>query len=217
MMLTNVLHDAPDEIASRLEQLGVSEAALREAIYQGHLQRSRMTLNHPRTFPGLVMWGEVVASLREQLRPLGWYRKDVGSFPVTVNEDLNLAIAVASGDEATGVPYAHPSNRSKKGRNTVDAIEANRQMGLFEQTEEFVLVVEDGVEGNQTWILMHYTDTARGEIRFELSLPADIGDDGKITSWAERILLGSISFDDDLADILLPGGPDIDIEIRRKA
>lgn len=216
-MVPNILHGSPEEIATRLAQLGVTEVALREAIYQGHLQRSRMTLNHPRTFPGLVMWGEVVAALREQLRPMGWDRRDVGSFPVTVNEDLNLAIAVASGDEATGVPYAHPTNRSKKGRNTVDAIEANRQMGLFEQVEEFLQVVKDDVEGNQTWLLMHYTDTTRGQIRFELSLPADIGDDGKITSWAERILLGSISFDDDLVDILQSGGPDIDIEIRRKA
>lgn len=213
-MLPNILHDAPAEIASRLEQLGVTDVALREAIYQGHLQRTRLTLNHPRNFPGLVMWGEVVAALRDQLRPLDWIRQDVGSFPVTVNETLKLAIAVASGDEATGNPYSHPSNRSKKGRNTVEAIEANRQMVLF---EEFLQEIKDDVEGNQTWILMHYTDTTKGEIRFELSLPADIGNDGKITSWSERILLGSISFDDDLVEILQPGGPDIDIEIRRKA
>ncbi len=215
-MLTNVIHDAPDEIDSRLQRLGVTESALREAIYQGHLQRSRLTLNHPRTFPGLVMWGEVVAALRDQLRSMGWDRKDVGSFPLTVNEDLNLAIAVASGDEATGIPYAHPSNRSKKGRNTVDAIEANRQMGLFENIVEFLQQAKNDVDGKQTWILMHYSDP-RGEIRFELSLPADIGDDGKITSWSERILLGSISFDDNLVDILQPVGPEIDIEIRRKA
>lgn len=213
-MLPNILYDAPAEIASRLEQLGVTEGVLREAIYQGHLHRTRLTLNHPRNFPGLVMWGEVVAALRDQLRPLDWVRQDVGSFPVTVNEPLNLAIAVASGDEATGNPYAHPSNRSKKGRNTAEAIEANRQMVLF---DEFLQQVKDDVGGNQTWILMHYTDTAKGEIRFEFSLPAGIGDDGKITSWSERILLSSISFVDDLVEILQPGGADIDIEIRRKA
>lgn len=213
-MVPSILHDAPEEIASRLEQLGVTEVALREAIYQGHLQRTRLTLNHPRIFPGLVMWGEVVAALRDQLRPLDWIRHDVGSFPVTVNEALNLAIAVASGDESTGNPYAHPSNRSKKGRNTVEAIVANRQMVLF---EVFMQEIKKDAEGNQTWILMHHTDTAKSEIRFELSLPADIGNDGKITSWSERILLGSISFDDDLGDILELGGPDIDIEVRRKA
>ena len=214
-MLPNILYDAPEEIASRLDQLGVTEVALREAIYQGHLQRTRLTLNHPRTFPGLVMWGEVVAALRDQLRPLDWIRQDVGGFPVTVKETLNLAIAVASGDEATGNPYAHPSNRSKKGRHTVDAIESNRQMVLL--FEEFMQDVKEDVEGTQTWILMHHTDTSKREIRFELSLPAEIGNDGKITSWSERILLGSVSFDDDLVEILQPGGPDIDIEIRRKA
>ena len=83
--------------------------------------------------------------------------------------------------------------------------------------EEFMQEVKEDAEGNQKWILMHHTDTAKGEIRFELSLPADIGNDGKITSWSERILLGSISFDDDLVEILQPGGPDIDIEIRRKS
>ena len=119
------------------------------------LQRTRLTLNHPRTFPGLVMWGEVVAALRDQLRPLDWIRQDVGGFPVTVKETLNLAIAVASGDEATGNPYAHPSNRSKKGRHTVDAIESNRQMVLL--FEEFMQEVKQDVEGNQTWISVSYT------------------------------------------------------------
>lgn len=213
-MLPKILYAAPEDIASRLDQLGVTEAALREAVYQGHLQRTRLTLNHPRTYPGLVMWGEIVAALRDQLRPLEWIRQDVGSFPVTVNESLSLAIAVASGDEATGNPYAHPSNRSKKGRNTVEAIDANRQMALF---EEFMQEIKENTDGNQTWILMHHTDTSKREIRFELSLPAEIGNDGKITSWSERILLESIYFEDDLVDILQPGGPDIDIEIRRKA
>jgi hypothetical protein len=83
--------------------------------------------------------------------------------------------------------------------------------------EEFMQEIKDDADGNQTWILMHHTDTARGEIRFELSLPAEIGSDGKITSWSERIVLGSIPFDDDLTEILEPSGPDIDIEIRRKA
>ncbi len=50
-MLPNILHDAPEEIASRLDQLGVTQVALREAIYQGHLQRTRLTLNHPRLSP----------------------------------------------------------------------------------------------------------------------------------------------------------------------
>jgi hypothetical protein len=209
-----VLSDSPEEIANRLVQLGVNESALREAVYQGHLQRTRLTLNHPVIYHGLNMWGEIVAALRDQLRPLGWIRQEIGNFALTVHDEHKLAITVASGDEGTGNPSAHPCNRSKKGRNTVDAIEANRQLELFER-----LPPEDHAEGDdrQTWVLMHHTDTTRGEIRLELSRPSDIGNDGKISEWAERIILGTIPFDDELVEIYPPTGPDIDIDIRRRA
>ncbi|MAY26417.1 MAG: hypothetical protein CMK02_09000 [Polycyclovorans sp.] len=209
-----VLFENTDEIASRLDQLEVNEVALREAVYQGHLQRTRLTLNHPTIYHGLNMWGEIVAALREQLRPLGWTRQEVGSYALTVHEERGLAITVASGDEATGNPSAHPCNRSKKGRNTVEAIEANRQLELFEKLPPDI---QDEADGKQTWVLMHHTDTVRGEIRLELSRPSSIGKDGKISEWSERIILGSIPFDDDLVEIYPPSGPDIEIDIRRKA
>lgn len=213
-MFPSILYDAPEEISARLAQLRVTETALREAIYQGHLQRTRLTLNHPSIYHGLNMWGEVVKALRDQLRSMDWVRKDVGSFALTVHDELGLAVTVASGDEATGNPQAHPTNRSKKGRHTVDAIEANRQLELFEQLPPEIQGKEGG---DQTWVLMHHTDVHKKEIRVELSRPLDIGKDGKITAWAERIILDSISFDEEMVEILQPGGPDIDIEIRRKA
>ncbi|MHA3903269.1 hypothetical protein ACTPOE_06795 [Castellaniella sp. WN] len=212
-MSTNVLFDNPKEVSDRLQQLGLDEALLLEAVYQGHLQRTRLTANHPVIYHGLNMWGEVVAALRDQLRPLQWVRDDIGSYALTVNEERKLAVAVASGDEGTGNPQVHPTNRSPKGKNTVDAIEANRQLELFE-----LLPPESAKdEGNQTWVLMHHTDYARGEIRVELSRPLSIGKDGKITAWAERIILRSIPFDDQLVEIDPPSGPDIDIDIQRKA
>ncbi|MBX3713501.1 MAG: hypothetical protein KF800_16200 [Lysobacter sp.] len=202
----------PKSVADRLAELGLEEGRLREAVFQGHLQRTRLTRNHPTIYHGLNMWGELVAALREQLSP-EWVREDIGSYALTVNELLKLAIAVASGDEGTGDPAAHPSNRSRKGRNTVDAIEANRQFELF----ELLPPKSDNEESYQTWVLMHHTDHVRGEIRVELSLPLSIGADGKITAWAERIILSSIPFDDQLVEINPPSGPDIDIDIQRKA
>lgn len=209
-----VLHDNADEIASRLEQLGLNEQALHEAIWQGHLHRARLTENHPVIYRGLVMWGDSVAALRDQTRSMGWIRKDVGSYALTEHEELGLAITVASGDEATGVPYLQPTNRSKKGRNTVDAVEANQQLQLFD-----LLPIEQqgGVDDNQTWVLLHYTDYRLGEIRMELSRPTAIGSDGKITEWSERIILGSIPLDGDQVEIEPPSGPDIEITVRRKA
>lgn len=212
-MNATVLFDNPEAIANRLQQLGLEEGLLREAIYQGHLQRTRLTLNHPLIYHGLNMWGEVVAALRDQLRALQWVREDIGSYALTVHEENKLAITVASGDEGTGNAFAHPTNRSRKGRNTVDAIEANRQLELFERLP---LAIEVD-EGKQTWVLMHHTDILRSEIRVELSRPLSIGKDGKITAWAERIILASIPFDDQLVDIYPPSGPDIDIDIQRKA
>lgn len=212
-MNANILFNSPYEIANRLEQLGLREAELREAVNQGHLQRTRLTLNHPVIYHGLNMWGELVAALRNQLRPLDWVREDVGSFALTVHEELKLAITVASGDEATGNPSSHPTNRSRKGRNTVDAIETNRQMTLFEELPPDV----ESEDGRQTWVLLHHTDTSRGEIRVEISRPSNIGSDGKITAWAERIILSSIPFDDVLVEIFAPSGPDVEIDIRRKA
>src|SRR5690606_38109111 len=105
---------------------------------------------------------------------------------------------VASGDETTGVWYLQPTNRSKKGRNTVEAVEANQQLQLFD-----LLPIEQqgGVDDNQTWMLLHHTDYQLGEIRMELSRPTAIGSDGKVSEWSERIILGSIPLDGDQVEI----------------
>ncbi len=215
-MQINLVHAEAAAVIDRLAQLGLTETPLRESIYQAYLQRIRLTLNHPRIYPGLVMWGEAVASLREQLRVHGWERLDEANFPLTVNEQLGIAITVASGDEATGNQSANPSNRSKKGPNTVDAIEANRQLDMFAE-----LIPESNESGDvaalDTWVLLHHIDPVKKEIRIEFSRPCDIGDDGKIRAWSERIILNSISIDDDQIEIQPPSGPDINIDIRRKA
>lgn len=213
-MVSQIVHSDPVSVIERLEQLGLTQDTLREAIFQAHLQRMRLTPNHPRIFPGLEMWGWAVGSLREQLRPLGWVRDDIGNFPLTVNETWGLAIAIAAGDEGTGNANAQASNRSRKGPSISDAVEINQQFDMFigslPQTKE-------EAAGNDTWILLHHTDSNKHEIRIELSRPAEIGDGGKISAWSERVILPSISLEGDPVEVLAPSGPDIEIEIRRKA
>lgn len=213
-MSADAIHADPVTVSVRLSELSLNEPALREAILQAHLQRSRLTANHPKIFPGLEMWGWAVASLGDQLRPLGWIRVDVGNFPLTVHEELGLAIAIAAGDEATGIASAVPSNRSKKGRNTIDAVETNQQFDLF---DGYIPRPEQDSDDHQTWVLLHHTDPVKKEIRIELSRPSEIGDDGKISAWSERILLSSLPFDGDALEIIPPSGPDILIDVRRKA
>lgn len=202
-----------DEVESRLAQLDLTPAAFIDAVNQGHLRRSYLTRNHPPIYHGIVMWGEVVAALRERLAPLGWFRREPDVYPLTANEEQCMAIVVASGDEHTGNPHDTPSTRSQKGRNTVQAVAVNINLDLFPES----LPQQDETDSREsTWLLLHHTDGVRKEIRIELSRPADIGG-GKITKWSERILLGSIPLGDDWVDLVPPDAPDIDFEIHRKA
>ena len=41
--------------------------------------------------------------------------------------------------------------------------------------------------------------------------------DGRITRWQERIMLPSVPLDDSEIEIVAPVGPDLDIDVKRKA
>jgi hypothetical protein len=206
----------PAAVSERLHDMQLREEILRDAIYQAHLHRVRLTPNHPRIFPGLEMWGWSVASFREQGRSLGWEPLEVSNFSLTVQQDLGLAIAIASGDENTGRSGATPTTRSKKGPNTADAVEMNRQADMFSDLLPDA-APEPTAAQYDNWFLLHFTDASNQEIRIELSRPSSMGDDGKISSWTDRILLTPISTDGDAIKIAPPAGPEVEIEIRRKS
>lgn len=199
-------------VHDRLESLGLTEAPLRSAVTQGYLARTRLTANHPRIFHGYLPWAETVASLRDQLRPSGWEKSDEGNYELTIHLELELAVAVMTGDDGTGTPEITPSNKCPKGSNTIEAISLNNQIDLFPE-----LLPLPSIEKAKftTWILLYYF--APDEIRCELSLPSDIGTDGRIRGWKERIILSSIPLDEEPIDVRLPRSPDINIEIRRRA
>lgn len=196
----------------RLAQLSLTELALIEAVKNGQLARSNLTANHPRIFHGYSAWAETVARLREVLLPLGWEKSDKGNYELVINELLDLAIAVATGDECTGLSHATPSNKCPKGTNTIDAININNQIDLF---AELIPVPSVNKDSFSTWMLLYHF--AIDEIRCELSLPSEIGSDGRIKSWKERIILKPILLGEPPIEVRLTTNQDIDIEIRRKA
>jgi len=211
-MKTNVVHVEPQAVEDRLAQMELTEEVLVEAIRLSQVHAARLTENHPRIYPGLVMWAEVVAALRNLLRPQGWHRPDSSVYELAVNSDDTIGIAVASGDEGTGRPDVHPSNKSPKGRYTVKAVDANRQADMFAQ----MLPSKPAPSKLETWVLLHYFDAGKRERRIELSRPSDMDSDGKIIEWSERIILTPLPFDGDFGDLILPESPDIDFEIYRK-
>lgn len=211
MFATKVVEISHD-VNVRLAELGLEHPVLIEALNLANLYRVRTTDHHPKLYRYQIMYGETVAALRDLLVPKGWNKLDDGNYELTINAHRSVAIAVASGDEATGVATRTPSNKSPKGRHTIDAIEINRQVDMFADLLPPMTVQESKVE---TWVLLHHITSTK--IQAELSRPNEIDVDGKIIAWSERILLGTIQLDGEAITIEQPQSPDIDITISRKS
>ena len=156
----------------------------------------------------------------------GWGRDDAGLLSLAVSPDGKTAIAVATGDEATGDPQRTPCTKSSKGPRTKDAIEVNvLQLHLFEQ-EEAIKTDEQLklVLSRLTYWLLIRMDEESGTLRCELSTPIYVGLDGKIAGWDERIILGTVPFGDqptalklDPREGLQSGATDVDVQVKRRA
>lgn len=216
-LMKAVLHDDGSSVAMRLQQLGLSEAALLQAVMAGYLAKTNCTENHPPLFPPIAAWSESVRTLRDILRPEGWTRFNDQNSPKTINPDGSIALIVSTGNEATGNPSVEPATTSSKGPTTADAIEVNRsmQLDLPGFGMPISLCEESDGEKISTWILL--THHAKNELRAELSLPLAAGPDGRVSVWKERIILRAQPINDEVAVVTPPAQPDIDISVRRKA
>lgn len=194
---------------ARLADLGVSATALQESLLEGAVARDRCTPNHPPTFPGLLAWGETVRALRDRLAPSGWRRNDAGGLSTIVDAAGQVAIAVATGDEATGDAAFPPSTKYTRGPSTQLMIEGNQ--GVLEFMREDPA---SDAPRRVTWLLLFRR--VENEIRAELSLPVAIGADGRVDAWQERIILPPLRLDAvSLAGIDLDPSPEIIVEVNR--
>lgn len=210
-----ILHADPVSVFERLKQLGLTETALLQAVRAGYLAKANCTENHPPLFPPIAAWSEAVRTLRDVLKPEGWTRFNDQNSPKTVSPDGAISIIVSTGNEATGNPSVEPSTTSSKGPNTTEAIEVNRSMQLYLPGLELPVPLRDEEEKVSTWILLAHH--AKNELRAELSLPLDVGSDGRVSVWQERIILRAQPLDGEPVVITPPAQPDIDVAVRRKA
>lgn len=209
----------PFEVRARLDQLGLSEGVLKQAIQCGLASFNSCTENHPRQSAGYYGWSDTVRGLREVLIALGWHRKDDKNLPYTVNESETVWLIVATGDASTGRLNETPCTNSGKGPRTASAIAQNQeQYKLFPDT---LLTPEhlEKINGRMTWLLLIHRDIQAQEVRCELSQPVGMNADCQVSGWAERIILSSIPFPGSMADIEsdAPKSPEIDIRIKRRA
>lgn len=214
MAINSSLFEPTATVDERLEALGISRQILYDAIMAGEAARATCTSNDPPILPGLLAWGRTVRALGELLAPLGWKRRDEGNYSTIEDGRLGIAIAVATGDEATGDVRLLPRTKYPKGPITARVVERNnQQLRLFEDLEERSPADEStDVQAALTWILL--IARVGDEVRFELSLPAEIGDDERIEAWTERLILDPFRVNGwSQASITLEPTPEISIPI----
>lgn len=206
-------------VSDALATLGLSAKILTDSLLAGYLALASSTPNDPPSAGGFNLWARTVRVLRENTLVLGWTKSDEKGFSTVVSPCGKISIAVFAGCANTGHKEFRPSTKRSRGKCTVDAVLSNQILlplrlpngkSVFEQEHEAERI---------TWVLLHYVDHQRNEIRSEFSLPASIGNDGFIDKWKERIILpvqklGSVP---PLASVAPDFGQEIKIEIQKRA
>ena len=119
----------------------------------------------------------------------GWQPLDRRNSPLIISQDQRIAIVVMTGDAETGRDSERqPRNQAEKGGVTQSYVEANSQAKLL-YADALTQAEQQGASGTQVWVLLYHYDKMLDEVRFE---PNDFHK-GYITSWAERLILGSLS------------------------
>ena len=204
------------DINSRLEELGLSVGMLHEAIKIGEAHRNGCTKNDPLSFPGIVTWARTVRSLRELLAPQGWVRSNEQKIPLVINPTGTIAITVATGNTDTGNAAITSKTKYPKGPATIAVVKQNAGQLTFGFYEETTKTPPPRTSDCLTWVLL--ISRCFSEIRCELSLPRQMGEDSRVVEWEERIILPSVSTNNEPGPIAYgdEGADDIIVEISRR-
>ncbi len=183
----------PHERSAKLHQLGVDEETIYQATFRGYVARQSCTAFDPPSYPGTVQWAQSHRALRELLTPADWVADDSGNYSRVVSPNGAIAITVATGDGYTGQEGTHePHTKYPKGAETKVRVNRNvhlEQLSLWEEPKPLSVVatkVEVGAAQQVLWILL--VSTTQDEVRYELSRPRGQDDQGRVISWAERII-----------------------------
>jgi hypothetical protein len=204
---------AGEEAVDKLAELGLTVEIIERVVRRADAEASMCTALDPPIMEGMTRWARTTRFLREELIPQGWRFDNPRNLPRTIHPGGEFAVVVSTGDELTGLLDALPATKYLKGDATVRAVEMNEQLAL--DFPDFDLSQRDGAGEILTWFLMYRA--SEDEFRAELSLPDAIAD-GRITSWAERVILPAFPRDDDR--LAGPAGNDSDesvvVEVTRR-
>ncbi len=211
------------EAIDRLADFGLSVELIERVVRRADADASMCTAFDPPIMEGLTRWGRTNRYLREELVPVGWRFDNPRNLPRTIHPAGEFAIVATTGDDLTGLAELLPTTKYSKGYATAAAVEMNGQLTLdfadADYAEDYDRIAVSA--RLRTWFMLFHVDD--DGFRVELSLPDAIAD-GRITSWAERIIVPSFPRDDDrLADLISAGGTggtggtsDVDVAVSRR-
>jgi hypothetical protein len=207
-----------DQAAGRLAELGLSTDLVERVVRRADAEAAFCTPFDPPIMEGLTRWARTNRFLREELVPLGWGFDNPRNLPRTIHPGGQFAIVATTGDDVTGLAGLLPGPKYAKGYATTRAVEVNEQLTLdFGDFGDFGAGHLPPRDHLLTWLLLFHTGDDGFHV--ELSLPDRI-DDGRITRWAERIILpvfprGEIRLADGLASPDSAGDRGIVVEVSR--
>ena len=181
--MASVVH-VEDEAVDRLAELGLSIDLVERVVRRADAEAAFCTAFDPPILEGLIRWARTNRFLREELVPRGWRFDNPRNLPRTIHPGGQFAIVATTGDDVTGLAALLPAPKYAKGDATARAVEVNEQLTLdFGDFDPGGLPPRDQL---LTWLLLFHAGDDGFHV--ELSLPDRI-DDGRITRWAERIVL----------------------------
>ena len=175
----------------RLADLDLSVHTIDVALRKANAATNAGSALDPPIMEGLNRWGLTTRYLREELVAAGWSFDNPRNLARTIHPSGDFAVVVTTGDESTGLPDRTPGPKHPKGFATELAVLGNNQLAL--ELGPLVPTVRQGraihASPPRTWFLLFYADMDC--FRTEVSLPECFAD-GRITKWAQRILLPPI-------------------------
>lgn len=207
---------------SRLAALRLTEELLQEALRFAYSESERCSANDVKAARGYAIWGKPLRYLGDKLAPKGWLRDGAPRLESVVSPDGSFRITSAAGNFATGIRDAMPATAKPKGRRALEAIGDSGQTSL-DIPGESVRVVAPMI----TYYFLHHLDTAKEQIRSELSIPSHMkiapqAKRGVIDEFKNRLILQSVEFGVE-ADVGEEGNDeeefsdDLDIPVPRRA
>lgn len=167
----------PYDVDFRLGQLGMTRSWLWTAMERAAVAHR---LAPPFGFDGNAAYYAADRALSELcLAPLeaGWHRNSFLRIPVAMNRAQTIAVGVTSGDVNTGL-NADDDPRT----TTIKGPATTLIAGQFDFSR-----TDDDINGVDYWIALgHWTED---EMRCELSRPLAPDPDGRLSGWAERVII----------------------------